>query len=441
MPVQTALGQGGQVAVLNEDDDLGRRLQWLMFLRVLFTTLLLGATILVQYQEQPLLDRSLLWLYGIIAGTYILTFLYGLAYRRVPMGPFAFGQVVMDTLQATLIIYVAGGYASVFSFLYLVVLTYSSLFLTRRGTLIVAALCSIEYIILIDLEYFGVIPSFDVESVLAMGQVTWNRVVFKMIMTAVACFLVAMLSSLLSEQERATRKELRAVREHMKRVDKMASIGEMAARLAHEIKNPLAALVGSVRLLQDDLPSESADNRVMNIILREADRLNSLVTEFLMFARPAVGNPRAIRLAAETADVVELFVKHDLAVNRLKVFTDVPGDLWTLMDPSHFRQIFWNLLLNSAEAITGAGEIRIRAEASDANVLIRVTDTGGGIDEKVLGRVFEPFFSTKSRGSGLGLSIVYRILEPYGYRLDVESRQGQGSTFTVVARRIPPPGP
>ncbi len=438
MQAETALGLAGQAAVLSTDDDLGKRLQWLMFLRVAFTTLLLGATILVQYQEEPLLDRSLLWLYGIIAGTYLLTFMYGLAYRRVPMGPFAFGQIVMDTLQVTLIIYVAGGYASVFSFLYLVVLSYSSLFLTRRGTLITAALCSIEYVILIDLEYFGVIPSFDADSILAMGQVTWNRVVFKMIMTAVACFLVAMLSSLLSEQERATRKELRAVREHVKRVQKMASIGEMAARLAHEIKNPLAALVGSVRLLQDDLPPGSGDNRVMNIILREADRLNSLVTEFLMFARPATGNPRPIRLFTEIADVVELFAKDEMAGDRVSVKTEVPPDLWIQMDPSHFRQILWNLLINGAEAINGAGRISIRAEAADPNVLIRVADTGSGIDPKILPRLFEPFFTTKSRGSGLGLSIVYRILEPYGYRLDVESRPGQGSTFTMVARRAPP---
>ncbi|MBW1988096.1 MAG: hypothetical protein JRI97_00980 [Deltaproteobacteria bacterium] len=427
-------------AIQVPEENLGTRLQRLMFLRVVFTTLLLGATILAQWQERPDLDESLLWLYGIIAATYLLTFFYALLFRRVPPGLFALVQLVMDTLQVTMIIYVAGGYSSVFSFLYLVVVIYSSLFLSRRGTFFIAALCTIEYVILIDLEFFEVIPSFDPASAITMGQASWNRVVFKMLMTAVACFLTAMLASILSEQERVTRRELRAVREHMKRVEKMAAIGEMASRLAHEIKNPLAALVGSVRLLQEDLPEKSPDHRVMNIVLREADRLNGLVNEFLMFARPVSGNPRPLNLSIEIVEVVELFKRDMKTSGRLEILTEFNQDLWIRMDPGHFRQVLWNLLVNAAEAIEGSGRITVTTASSDANALVRVTDTGPGIDQETLSRVFEPFFTTKVKGSGLGLTIVYRVLEPYGFRLDVESKPGEGASFTMVAKKIAPPG-
>ncbi|MBI9075580.1 MAG: hypothetical protein JEZ02_09240 [Desulfatibacillum sp.] len=423
------------------EHEIRPRLQWLMLLRVVFTTLLLGATIVVQWQDPPQTTTPpLLVLYGIIAGTYLLTFLYGLLFTAIPLHAFSYLQLALDTILVTFIIYVTGGYSSVFSFLYLVIIIYSSLFLQRNGTVVIAALCSIQYGLTIDLEYFGLLDAFDQGAGISSGLVPWNQIVFKIIMTTVACFLVAGLSSLLSEQEYKTRQELRSVRQHMQRVEKMAAVGEMAARLTHEIKNPLAALVGSVRLLQDDLALEGTNERLMRIILREADRLGGLVNEFLQFARPVPKNPTPICLATHLTEIVELFRRDRLATDRLTVTTQLNPMHWIEMDSSHFRQVIWNFLLNSAQAIESQGHVRIITEITNNDtVAIRVIDDGSGIDETTMKSLFEPFFTTKSQGSGLGLCVVYRILEAYGFLLDVDSAPGQGSTFSILARRAFPP--
>ena len=418
------------------EHELGPRLQWLMFLRVVFTTLLLGATILVQWQERSGDgEQPIIFLYGLIALTYLLTFAYGLLFKKIPLTTFSYIQLCLDTFLVTLVIYVTGGYVSVFSFLYLVVIIYSSLFLQRNGTLVVAALCCIQYGLLIDLEYFGVIRSFDLDAIIASGEVAWNKIAFKIVMTTVACFLVGTLSSFLSEEESRTRQELRAVRVHMRRVEKLASVGEMAARLTHEIKNPLAALVGSVRLLHDDLPMEERQERLMRIILREADRLNGLVNEFLQFARPVTGAPASIRLAPTIQEIIELFKRDKLSGGRLEIKMDLDADLQIEMDPSHFKQVLWNLLLNAAEAVSGGGEVHIVAERTmDGFTAVRVRDNGAGIDDETMRSLFEPFFTTKSQGSGLGLCVVYRILEAYGFQLSVDSAPGKGATFSILIK-------
>lgn len=417
------------------EEDLRRRLLWLMFLRVLFTTLLLGATIPIQWRDHTSLSEpSLLFLYGVIAGTYILTFVYSFLFKRINPALFAKIQLSIDALQVSLIIYITGGYASVFSFLYLVMLTYSSLFLERRGILTMAAFCSIQYGIMIDLEYYGFISPFGMELGMDSGSLEWGHVLFKITMTATACFIVAMLANLLSEQERRTRKELRAVKEHVKRVSKMASIGEMSSRLAHEIKNPLASLMGSVRLLHEDLVLEDSQDRLLQIILREADRLNELVTNFLSAAKPADGLPEKIVLEPVISEIVELFEKDDSHGSRVHISTSFTPDLKIVIDPSHFKQVIWNLLLNAAESIQGNGSIRIRTDGtSDGHAFIRISDNGPGIDDRTMQRLFEPFFTTKTSGTGLGLFVVHRILETYGFRLDVESTEGMGATFSIVA--------
>ena len=412
---------------------------WLMLLRVGFTTLLLGATILVQFRDLPYgLDSSLRLLYATIGGTFLLTVIYTFLLKRIDSGSFAFLQIMADTFLVSLIIYLTGGYESVFAFLYLVVIIYSSIFIGRLEILFMAALASLQYGAVLFMEFTDMIVSFDGASPFS-GQADAGHLAYKISMTTIACFLVAMLSGLLSERERRTRRELWAVREHMRRVQKMAAIGEMSARLAHEIKNPLAALVGSVRLLRDDMAPCDYQERLFSIVLREADRLNHLVSEFLAFARPVSASPEPACVDEVAAEVMELFRK-DEARRGVVIETDIRPDTWISMNQSHLKQVLWNLLANAADAGGDPPVIRITTlNAPEGLVLLRVADNGVGMDEKTLQCLFEPFFSTKPEGSGLGLSIVYRILTAYDCRLDVESRPGQGSTFTIVAKKVAPP--
>jgi len=428
---------------LKPEGDFYNKLQWLMFSRVVFTSLLLGSTVVLQLEESASpLATPLLMLYGLIAGIFLLSFTYALILNYIKrLFLFAFIQIGIDTLVVSLIIYVTGSYSSIFSFLYLVVIIYSSILLFRKGSMIIAAISSIQYGIMLDLEYYGVLNPLDVAAPgFAAADYAGSHVFYKIMITMVACFAVAILSSFLSEEERRTRKELAAMEDHVKRVEKLAAVGEMAAGLAHEIKNPLASLTGSVQLLREDLDCEPQHERLMQIVLREADRLSSLVNNFLLFARPPVGKSEAIELDKVLSEVVELFDKdprrgRDIAVTK----TSLP-DIWIRMDPAHLRQVLWNLLLNATEAIAGSGCIQIRSSVvKNRYACIEISDTGCGMTRETLQSIFDPFFTTKQGGTGLGLSIVHSILESYNSFLEVQSKIDEGTTFILKLRRIDPP--
>jgi two-component system sensor histidine kinase PilS (NtrC family) len=420
-------------------DDYKVRLKWLIFFRLLFSSLLLGSTIILQLgaASSPL-AAPLLVLYGIIITIFFFSFVYAILLKHIKNGPaFAFVQISIDTLIVSLIIFVTGSFLSVFSFLYLVVIIYSTMLLPRRATIAVAAICSIQYGIMIDLEYFGVFTPFGMEDKLLAAAYAWNEVLYKIMITMMACLAVAFLSSLLSEQTRKTKKELRAMEDHVKRVEKMAAIGEMAAGMAHEIKNPLASLTGSIQLLKEDIHYDPDHDRLMQIILREADRLSSLVTNFLLYARPPAGKVEAIELDKALIETAELFEKDGSQDGRIVTRKKIEPGVWIEMDPVHLRQILWNLLLNAAEAIEGEGYIDIEMyPLKNKHACIKIKDTGCGMSRETLNSIFDPFFTTKANGTGLGLSIVHRILEAYDFRLDVESESNKGTTFILKFKQI-----
>jgi len=419
-----------------------RTIKWVMFFRVLFTTLLLGSTIVFQLRRSPsFLAEPLLFIYGLTIGIYVLSFIYTVVLHRVKRELlFTYIQVVIDTIVVTLIIFVTGGFSSIFSFLYLVVIIYSSMLLFRRGSMIMAALCSIQYGIMVDLEYFGVLTPFVVEDSMAGLTYTWNYAIFKILITMVACFAVAFLSSLLSEQERRTKKDLLAMEEHVDRVEKMAAVGEMAAGLAHEIKNPLASLTGSIQMLRGDIPFSPDHDKLMHIVLREADRLSSLVNDFLLFARPPVGKTEPIELKEALAETLELFERDNAGRDGISITTAYIPNIWISMDASHLRQILWNLLLNAAESISGSGRVSVEMIPSMNRFIgIQISDTGCGISKERVDSIYDPFFTTKSSGTGLGLSIVHRILESYDGWIEVASEIDKGTTFTLKLKQIIPP--
>jgi two-component system sensor histidine kinase PilS (NtrC family) len=220
----------------------------------------------------------------------------------------------------------------------------------------------------------------------------------------------------------------------------MAAIGEMAAGLAHEIKNPLASLSGSIQLLREDMHYDPDHDRLMQIILREADRLSSLVTNFLLYARPPAGKVEVIELDKALIETAELFEKDGSTDGRISTAKKIAPDVWIAMDPVHLRQILWNLLLNAAEAIDGDGNITIEMyPAKNKHACVKISDTGCGMPLEILKSIFDPFFTTKSSGTGLGLSIVHRILEAYDSHLDVESEVNNGTIFTLRFKQIEAP--
>ena len=241
-----------------------------------------------------------------------------------------------------------------------------------------------------------------------------------------------------------------AMEQELRRSERLAGIGQLAADIAHEIRNPLAAISGSVQILEASLSEDEGDpepQRLMGIVLREIDRLNGLITEFLQFARPAPTKPTQVDLGSVVEDLVRMF-----EVTRpegVEIEVDLGTKLTALADPTQVRQILWNLILNAVQAMPEGGRIRISvAEAAgepqegaseDRNdakggadfVEVTVTDTGVGIAPEVLERIFDPFFTTKPEGSGLGLATVHRIVEANGGNLRVQSLVGEGTALRV----------
>jgi two-component system sensor histidine kinase PilS (NtrC family) len=414
------------------EKDFKDKLKWLMLFRVLFSTLLLGSSIVLQLGDTPPpIGPPLKFLYGLIATIFFLSIIYALTIDRIKKHiAFAYAQILIDTLVVTVILFVTGSFSSIFSFLYLVVIIYSSILLSIRGTLVIAALCSIQFGIMVDFEYYGIIYPFVTEGAMLASNHPWNQVLYKILITMTA----------LSEQVRSTRKELRVMENHVKRVEKMAAVGEMAAGLAHEIKNPLASLTGSIQLLKEDIRHDPDHDRLMQIILREADRLSSLANNFLLYARPPAGKVEAIELERVLIETAELFENDASNDGRITTTKKLQSNIWISMDPVHLRQILWNLLLNASEAIEGEGVIDIEMyELKSKRACIKITDNGCGMSPEELKSIFDPFFTTKPTGTGLGLSIVHRILEAYDFWMNVESEADKGTTLTLHFKQMESP--
>ncbi len=234
--------------------------------------------------------------------------------------------------------------------------------------------------------------------------------------------------------------KLREMEEELKRADRLAAIGSLAAGMAHEIRNPLASISGSIEILKEELVGSSQHQEIMDIVLRETGRLNSLITDFLLFARPAPPDKERIYLNGMIEEVLQMFSNSPDCGPGIHLLTRFEDDLFLEGNPQQVKQIFWNLFINAVQAMPQGGDLRIELRRCPGRFSfvgepvqgeISVSDTGCGIKEEVLPRIFDPFFTTKEKGTGLGLSIVHSIVENYRGKITVRSQIGQGTTFIV----------
>jgi two-component system sensor histidine kinase PilS (NtrC family) len=232
--------------------------------------------------------------------------------------------------------------------------------------------------------------------------------------------------------------QIKKMKAELEKADRLAAIGELSARIAHEIRNPLASISGSVQLIAGGQNVDPQDKKLLDIVLRETERLNKLIGDFLSYARPVPPNKTRVPLRRLITDLQSL-LNADRRFTDITICNDCPEILNVAMDGDQFRQVFWNLFVNAADAMEGTGVVTIEAvaagEATNSNgslpVVITVTDTGAGMDEEELRLLFEPFRSTKPGGTGLGLAMVYRVVEAHGGTIKVSSEKGKGTVFTI----------
>ncbi|MGE5840217.1 MAG: two-component system sensor histidine kinase NtrB [Deltaproteobacteria bacterium] len=548
--------------------ELFGRLQKLMFLRVLFVSMLLGASVFVQMKETKTAFGDIqTYHYLLIAAIYSITVIYVILLKRLEnLLRFAYLQLLVDTILVTAIIYATGGIESIFSFLYILTIINGSIILYRKGGMTAASSCSILYGLLIDLHYYRLIEPLG--SRLTYPADYQGSYIFYMILVNIAAFyLVAFLSSYPSEQARKSRAELKAkqadiiklealnewiirsmtsglitlddqgrilvfnpaaealfgisagtctgqkvlevlpflsgheglgesewslhagkhqyfidlpyvrpngeriflrasvsplrleggapggrilffqdmtkmkeIEEEMKRVEGLALIGELAAGIAHEIRNPMASISGSIQMLKESLEMDDVKTKLMDIMLREINRLNSLVSDFLLFARPKRSSVQTVDLNQLILDSLELFKHSAKWKEKIRVETQFHGPVTVESDAEQIKQVLWNLFLNAVEAMRGEGVLSVSTGFVDsgetqsgqrrmAQLVFR--DTGEGFSSKALQFLFTPFFTTKEGGSGLGLAIVKRIVEGLKGSVSGRNHPDGGAEITV----------
>jgi two-component system sensor histidine kinase PilS (NtrC family) len=230
--------------------------------------------------------------------------------------------------------------------------------------------------------------------------------------------------------------EIRRMEEEVRKADRLAVIGRLAAGLAHEVRNPIASIRGSIEVLGQNLNLQGTDRRLMDIVLRESDRLDGTIAEFLDFSRPKQLTRSLTDIVALVDEVLLLLGTN--AGQALRIVKEHPdGSVKAYVDPAQIRQALWNLCRNALDVMPDGGILRVGvrmspggAEAGET-VELAVEDTGSGVASDHLPHIFEPFYTTKPRGTGLGLAIVHRIIEEHQGTIHVERGATGGARFVV----------
>ncbi len=228
--------------------------------------------------------------------------------------------------------------------------------------------------------------------------------------------------------------EVRSLRREITRNQRLASVGRLAAGVAHEIRNPLSSIKGFATYFKERYPDAPQDQKTANIMITEVDRLNRVVGQLLEFAKPVPVSPKLTSLQGLVDDSIRLIEQKakekQISVNTLN---SAKVDR-AVIDPDRINQVLLNLYLNAIESMEPGGElgVELSADEDDHRIEIRVSDTGCGIPEEHLSRIFDPYFTTKSTGTGLGLAIAHNIMEAMGGKINISSRLGKGTTITLT---------
>jgi two-component system sensor histidine kinase HydH len=246
---------------------------------------------------------------------------------------------------------------------------------------------------------------------------------------------IAAVTGILASQERHHRDRLSQANLALIRSNQMKLLGEIAAGMAHEIRNPLASLRGGIELLGSDRQTADERSEVANILLPEVERVERAIKDFLLYAKPAEAHMEAVDAGEIAGEVRTLLAKggYEGVKFNLEIEENLPS---IRADRMQMRSVILNLALNAVAAVEGDGTVGIEAKRDGDFVLVSISDNGPGIDPEHADKIFEPFYTTREKGLGLGLSIVKRIVEEHGGTIGFESTPGEGTRFEVRFRKI-----
>lgn len=424
------------------DERLASRLAWLTGLRLGFLTLLL-VTIAFFYLRGALgvYPESQAIGFGTIAAAFALAAVYaGVLRTGKNLQRLAEAQIVLDQLTWTAIVYVSGGATSGATSFYGLTCLVGAILIGLRGAAIAAVTgFSIFSILCASFAFGWVLPPRD--QLAANYVVTWDGMFYPLAINALGIVIVALLAGYLADRLRRTGGALAIANERVIAAERLALLGRIAAGLAHEIRNPLGSISGSIEMLREAPGLSDEDRRLCDIVHGEAARLNNLVSDMMDLARPKKPEPADVDVAALAREVVELASRSersgsgDVAVE----YRGPEGAVLARCDGSQMRQVLWNLVRNGVQASGAGSTVTVAVEPEGPRVRMSVRDEGPGIPEESADRIFEAFFTTRSHGAGIGLAVVRRIIDDHaalGATIEVANNRRRGATFTVGLARV-----
>jgi signal transduction histidine kinase len=401
-----------------------------LLIRLIAVTSILVAVVIIQHSTTDFMP--LIPFYYLVLFTYLLSLAYLGLYLWWTNYPFqAYLQTIVDLVLITALVYISGGLSGSLYLLYIFSIVGASIVLSNRAAYLTAGISAILFGLLVDGLYFGVIPYFSPEQ---YREYPLGLIIFTMFLAWGLFFLIAFLANYLSTSLRRTREELREAQRELEIKERLASAGRISAQLAHEIRNPLAAISGSVQVLKSEIALDEDQRKLMDIVLKESQRVVQSIEQFLDLASPGKQIFSWMNLSEAVDETLALLKGSGELNGRYRVegnFRDVQIGYYG--NPNQFKQVFWNLTKNALKAMPDGGTLAIDLfQDKKKAVKIRFSDTGRGMSAEEKKHLFEPFFTRFENGRGLGLVVVRRVIDDYDGRIEVRSELRRGTEITLI---------
>jgi two-component system sensor histidine kinase HydH len=433
------------------DHSLATRLAWITGLRVGFLLLVLCAiSVLSLRGELARYPTSVRIVFTTIAACFALAVVYGIVLRSGRrLQALAWAQIALDQITWTALVYVTGGATSGATSFYALTCLLGAILVGLRGAAVAATLGTAIYAALCLGLYLGWVPPPSDQTTGAYAQEP-AQIVYAFLLNALGMTVVALLGGYLGERLRVTGGALEVATQRANEAERLAVLGRIAAGLAHEIRNPLGSITGSIEMLRESTALSDEDRRLCDIVQREARRLNDLVGDMIDLSRPRPPRAEATDVAGLAREVVALAANAARGSDVRVAYEGPEREALGRCDGPQMRQVLWNLVRNAIQASSAGSTVTVRVEQRERDVTLAVDDQGQGIPETVALRIFDDFFTTRTHGAGIGLAVVRRILQDHatmGARLDVLRAPGGGASFQVTLNRdvtglrksLPPP--
>jgi signal transduction histidine kinase len=412
-------------------------------LRLVFFTLLLAATAVFylggQLTRYPV---SLRLVFFTIAASYALGGVYAVVLRSGKhLRALAYAEVVVDQVTWTAIVYVTGGATSGATSFYALSCLVGASLVGLRGSFTAAAAGAFSFFTLcVAFGQGWLLPPRDQSSFYVTA---WVDLVYPLLVNGLGILVVAILAAYLSERLRLAGGALDEANARALEAERLAVLGRIAAGLAHEIRNPLGSIRGSIEMLGESRHLGPEDKELCDIIRKEAIRLNDLVTDMLDLSKPKPSTVEDVDVVALAGDVVLLAARSERSASGdVKVVYDGPKEAHLARgDGAKLRQVMWNLVRNAVQASPAGATVTVGVTPKGREVVLRVDDEGPGIAPEARARIFDAFYTTRTHGVGIGLALVKRIIDdhaPLGARIEVVSPEKGGASFRVTLQESRP---